>query len=324
MKDEKIESDNVRKPERTKRDIQDDGRKKSRLSRKQERYLIVGGGVIFLAFASLFFYLRWYNYLAGLFGVLLLGGGYLFARKKMQRYADIRKMEDVFPDFISLMASNLRAGLTIDKAMLMSARKEFEPLDKEITNMGKDIVTGKDINVALEDMARRTESDEIKKTVKLIVSGIRSGGNLSVLLEQVSSNMRERSFVKKRASSNVLMYVIFIFFAVAFGAPLLFGLSSVLVGVLTSIVANVPQEQAVSVNVPFVLSSVNISVTFIIYFSLTFIITSDIFAAFVLGLVSKGRERDGVKYIIPLILLGVSSFFLSRFILLRYFPSFAG
>ena len=64
---------------------------------------------------------------------------YLVIRKKLLYYNRIKKMELAFPDFISLMASNLRAGMTIDRALVLSARKEFDPLDKEILQVGKDM-----------------------------------------------------------------------------------------------------------------------------------------------------------------------------------------
>jgi len=144
-------------------------------------------------------------------GSILLFSIYLLIMKQMAYYNNIKKMELVFPDFISLMSSNLRAGMTVDRALLMSARKEFAPLDKEISQVGKDILTGREINESMKDLGRRTKSEEIQKTIQLIISGIRSGGNLSVLLEETATNMRERVFVKKRASSNVLMYVIFMF-----------------------------------------------------------------------------------------------------------------
>src|SRR3989344_1966455 len=39
--------------------------------------------------------------------------------------SQVHKMENAFPDFIQLMASNLRSGMTIDRAFLLSARPEF-------------------------------------------------------------------------------------------------------------------------------------------------------------------------------------------------------
>lgn len=248
---------------------------------------------------------------------------YFFLSDKLKKVANIRKMEDSFPDFIGLMASNLRAGMTVDRALLLSSRKEFAPLDEEIMLLGKDIITGKEITLALEDAGKRIPSDKIRKTLRLIISGIRSGGNLAILLEETSENMRSRGFVEKRAASNVLMYVIFIFFAVAVGAPLLFGLSSVLVDVLTQLLAEVPQDQQVS-NVPFALSGVTISSTFVFYYALIFVLVSDVLASLVLGLVSKGDERAGFKYVIPIIVISIGVFLGSRILLLRYFGNLFG
>lgn len=248
---------------------------------------------------------------------------YEFVKKKLKISEDIKKMEEVFPDFISLMASNLRAGMTIDQAMLLSSREEFAPLDKQILRVGKDIVTGKKVNLALADMAKRINSEKIKKTVMLITSGMGAGGNLSVLLEETATNMRERNFIEKRAASNVLMYVIFIFFAVSIGAPLLFGLSSVLVEILTNMLGSLPEE-GMTVNLPFTLTSVSISVNFVIYFSILFMIVTDVLGSFVLGLVNKGEEKEGVKFIIPMIAIGLVVYFISRVILLRYFSGVFG
>jgi flagellar protein FlaJ len=287
---------------------------------------LIGMGVVAALVLSTIYYFISQNILQAalvFFGLLALGGFSVVIRKKLKYYGDIKKMEDVFPDFISLMSSNLRAGMTIDRALLLSSRKEFAPLDKEILQVGKDILTAKEISVALKDMADRIKSEEITKTVQLIISGIKSGGNLSVLLEQTANNMRERIFVKKRASSNVLMYVIFIFFAVAVGAPLLFGLSSVLVEIMTNIFSGVDVE-SVNVNLPFTLSSISISTTFVFYFSIIFNIMSAIMASLILGLVSKGKERDGLKYTVFLIISAVTVFLVSRMFLLRYFANSFG
>lgn len=258
--------------------------------------------------------------LSGFFALLLLSGFYAFTKAKLAESVRIRKMENVFPDFIELVASNLRAGMTIDKALLLSARREFSPLDTEIESLGKEILTGKDITSALFDLAERTNSDKIRKTINIITTGIVSGGNLSILLEETAANMRQRSFVEKRAASNVLMYVIFIVFAISIGTPVLFGLSSILVEVLTNILSNIPAIET-KANVPLTLTSIHISTAFIWYFSLAFIIMTDILASFILGLVSKGEEKEGLKYLAPLIGVSVGVFIAIRFVLAHYFIS---
>lgn len=240
---------------------------------------------------------------------------YLYFHGKLKEAARVKKIEAAFPDFLQLMASNLRAGMTIDRAMLLSSRPEFDPLDKEILNVGKDIATGKNVETALLDMSKRVKSKKIEKTILLIISGIKAGGNLAVLLEETASNMRKRDFVEKRAASNVLMYVIFIFVAAAIGAPVLFSLSSVLVETLVNLLSGMTTVEATSF--PFTLSSVNISSGFIKYFSLVFIIVTNILASLVLGLVNKGEEREGIKYIIPMLAISITIFFVIRIVMSR-------
>ena len=278
--------------------------------------IVVGGGVFFITKSLI------KSSISGV-GILIVIFIFITLRKKLKIYQDLKKMEDSFPDFIQLMSSNLRAGMTTDKALLLSSRKEFYPLDTEILKLGKEIITGKEIDLALQTMSLRINSEKIKRTLNLIISGIRSGGNLATLLEQTAANMRERNFIEKRSASNVLMYVIFIFFAVAIGAPVLFGLSAVLVEVLTNLFANIPAIET-STQVPFTLSKISISIDFITYFSIVFIVVTDILASLVIGLVNKGEEKEGLKYMIPLIIISLVSFFIVRFMLLNYFSGLFG
>ncbi len=254
-------------------------------------------------------------------GTLMILISYTIAKVKFEEYNKIKKMEAAFPDFLQLMASNLRAGMPTDHALLMSARKEFDPLDKEIVNLGKEFMTGKDIESAMYEMGQRTNSKKIQRTISLILSGLKSGGNIAILLEETAANARERYFIQKRAASNVLMYTIFIFVAITFGAPGLFGLSTVLVEVLTSVLSGIPQME-MTTSLPFTLSKIDLPVSVIIYFSVIFLFAINIIGSMVLGLVSKGSEKEGIKYALPLTILSMTVFFSVRIILTKYFAEF--
>jgi pilus assembly protein TadC len=248
---------------------------------------------------------------------------YISTRKKLAESQKIRTMEVVFPDFLQLISSNLKAGIPIDKAIVISSRKEFSPLDEQINQFGRDIVTGKPVEIAMKEMSIRINSEKISKTINLIITGMRSGGNLATLLEQTSASIKERQYVEKRAASNIIMYIILILFAVGVGAPILFSLSTVLVGVLTQILSGIPEVQT-SVATPFAFTSINISSTFITYFAVFFIITIDILGSMVIGLVQKGEEREGLKYAIPLILISLTMFFALKLVLASYFSGILG
>jgi pilus assembly protein TadC len=247
---------------------------------------------------------------------------YSYLSERMKQSGRIRKMEELFPDFLLLVASNLRAGITIDQSILLSAREEFDPLDKEILKTGRDITTGKDIESALLDLSRRIGSEKIHKTILLILSGIKSGGDIATILEETAASIRERAFVEKKASSSVLMYVIFIFLAVSVGAPALFALSNILVEILTTLLSGLPDVS--SANVPLTMSKINVSTNFIMWFSVIFLIAIDTLASMILGLVSKGEEKEGLKYLLPLLALSLGTFFLLKIALSGFVKGFFG
>ncbi|MEK6850556.1 MAG: type II secretion system F family protein [Nanoarchaeota archaeon] len=292
------------------------------VKKKKKRLLIsilLIGISIFLAALNYIITQKIISSLLILVAVLISTNAYIIYREKYRATQRIKKIEDVFPDFVELMAANLRAGMTIDKALLVSSRKEFAPLDEEILRLGKDIMTGKEITLALYEMGERIKSEKIKKTLALIITGIASGGNLSVLLEETAMNMRERAFVEKRAASNVLMYVIFVFFAVAVGAPVLFGLSSILVKTITTIMSSVPEiDTTATANLPFTMGKINITTAFINYFAVIYLIVISVLSSLVIGIVNKGEEKSGINYIIPVAIISISIFFLIQLILSKF------
>ncbi|MEK6894096.1 MAG: type II secretion system F family protein [Nanoarchaeota archaeon] len=248
---------------------------------------------------------------------------YISTRKKLGQSQKIKMMEVVFPDFLQLISSNLKAGIPIDKAIVISSRKEFSPLDEQINQFGRDIATGKPVELAMKEMSSRIGSEKISKTINLIITGMRSGGNIATLLEETSANLKERQYVEKRAASNIIMYIILILFAVGVGAPILFSLSTVLVEVLTKILSGIPEVQT-TVATPFSFTSISISTTFINYFAVFFIITIDILGSMVIGLVQKGEEREGLKYAIPLVTISLTMFFVIKLVLSSYFAGIIG
>jgi len=290
--------------------IEEDKLKEQRIKRITVLGILAG-----LIFASIFLLITKKLIVAIILAILIpiLLFVYFYFLVQLKKYRRVKKMEEVFPDFLQLMSSNLRAGITIDKSMLLSVREEFDPLDKEINKTGREIATGKSMETALFSMAKRIGSEKIQKTILLIISGMRAGGNLATLLEQTATNMRESNFIEKKAASNVLMYVIFIFVAVAVGAPALFALSTILVQTLSTLLAGIPEVESAAV--PFTLSKISVSIEFITYFSLTFIIVIDVLAALVLGLVNKGEEKEGLKYLVPILIISITVFFAIKILL---------
>lgn len=269
--------------------------------------------VVLTSIASVVFYFLDVAFYYSIITFVFLGLFFYF-KLSLKASARIKKMEIVFPDFISLMASNLRAGITVNNAFLLSARSEFAPLDKYILKTGKEVATGKEVVGALKNMSERIGSEKIGKVILLIISGLKAGGNISDLLEETSRNMKQNEVVEKKAASTIMMYVIFIFFAVAVGAPVLFALSSVLIEIVITLATRLPDTGGVS-GLPFTFSKIPITVEFINYFSIVFIIVTDFISSLVIGLVNKGKGKAGLKYFIPLVVISILLFIVIKFVL---------
>ncbi|MBT5043322.1 type II secretion system F family protein [Candidatus Woesearchaeota archaeon] len=225
-------------------------------------------------------------------------------------------VEDLLPDLLQLMASNLRAGYTIDKALILAARPEFGSFRDEINRTGKEVSTGKDFNEALIDLSSRIKSSKLEKSVRLIVAGQKSGGSLVDLLSQSATNLRQQKMIDDRIRSNVLVYVIFIFAAIGFGAPVLFSLSSFLIDIMKNVFSQVTLPDTTgSIDMPISFSEVTITPEFIMQYTILSMIISSVMGSMIIGLISKGKKQAGLKYIPILITLTISLFFIVRSII---------
>lgn len=224
--------------------------------------------------------------------------------------------EEVLPDALQLMSSNIRAGLTTDKALLLAARPEFGPLAEEIKRIGRETMMGGDLATSLMKTTKRIKSENLKKTMDLIVNSIKSGGKLADLLDQTANDLREQQMVQREISASVLMYAIFIFIAIGMGAPLLFAMSSFLVKILvkmgTTIRMELPTDTG-DIKMPISMTTSGISSDFIEMFAIVSLIISSIFGSMIIGLILKGNARSGVKYLLILLPMSIALFFLGSY-----------
>jgi pilus assembly protein TadC len=236
--------------------------------------------------------------------------------------------EDALPDLLSLMSSNIRSGLTPDRALSLSARREFGPLTKEVNRATKLVVGGRSFDDAFETVGMNLGSSIITKAVRLIVEGSRAGGNLSELLDNTSSDIRRFNALRNEVSSSVMLYRFFLFTAAALGAPFLFATANFVIslvhglqsmaridGIQTSLGGQVfPILEKMSTN-----SVLSPDVVF--YFSLGAMFLSTLFAALAGGVISTGRASDDLKYFPILLIVALVVFMGTKFVLGQLFAT---
>ncbi len=230
--------------------------------------------------------------------------------------------EEMLPDALRLISSNLRAGLIPEKALLVSARPEFGPLSEQINEAGKFLIVGRQIKDAFEAIPAKINSSVLRKTSNLIVEGIIKGSSLSLLLEGLADDIKSTSMLRKEIKAQVTAYSMFIFLALSFGAPLLYSASLFLTETLIGLGTVLPDEPLATGAIQLTMSGVNLSEEFLLYYSITMMIISSIFGGILIGLIQEGKELAGLKYIGMLLVIDLTLFYLIKFVVLSSFSVF--
>ncbi|MEM5811725.1 MAG: type II secretion system F family protein [Candidatus Aenigmatarchaeota archaeon] len=272
-----------------------------------------------LAF-SFFIFVLSIIFFKSLFSIILIPIGFLLSMVlilvNLNLIADkkARFSEEVLPDLLLLMASNIRAGLTPDKSLVLSARPEFGILEREIKSVATKSLAGKPFEEALLELTKKIKSRLIERTINLIIEGVKKGGEIAKLLEQTANDIRDLKTMKREISSQVGMYVIFIFIASGIISPALFSFSSYLLETLQKISKEVRIEGPTTASLPqfkFLRfgGGISISVDFIRIYALSINLLISFFGSLIIGLISEGREKAGVKFIPSLLTLNIAVFF---------------
>ncbi|MEK6949714.1 MAG: type II secretion system F family protein, partial [Nanoarchaeota archaeon] len=140
-------------------------------------------------------------------------------------YVRTKKMEDLLPDFLQAVSSNLKGGMSFESAILGAIKPRFSILANEMAEVAKKVMTGHEIGTALSELGKKYDSPMLRRTIDLMVTELESGGEIANMIDNVVKNIKKTKELKEEISASVIAYIIFIASIVLFIAPLLFALS---------------------------------------------------------------------------------------------------
>ena len=85
-------------------------------------------------------------------------------------YIRTKKMEEQLPDFLQVVAANLRGGLTFERALWAAIKPRFGVLGSEMAKASKKVMTGYEVGKALTELSDKYDSLMLKRTVDLMIS----------------------------------------------------------------------------------------------------------------------------------------------------------
>jgi len=209
-----------------------------------------------------------------------------------------RKMEDVLPDFLQEVSSNLKGGLAFEKSLWVAIKPRFGILANEIALAAKKVMTGTDVDISLNEFANKYNSPMLKRSMELIVSEIQSGGKVADIIDRVVDNLKKTKALKDEMTASVLTYIIFIGAIVIFISPMLFALAYNLLIVISKVAALL--ATTASSGAPGLLSNVgniNVNKDDFVWFSRIALGIIALFSSMIVSIIEKGNIQSGVKYI---------------------------
>ncbi|MFB6213114.1 MAG: type II secretion system F family protein [Candidatus Nanohaloarchaea archaeon] len=224
-----------------------------------------------------------------------------------------KEMENVLPDALLLISANMKSGLNIEKAFLLSARDEFGPLAEELRTTAMQMFGGKPVEEALDDLEYRVKSGLFKETIKLLIDGLEAGGNSAELLESSADDIRNSMELREEINSNIRMYVIFIVMAAVIGAPLLFSISVYMSQTTAEMWAgtNIGDLQTGG-QLGLTFQKPQVNTAFFEQFSVMAIIVINFFSALIISQIKNANVKEGAKYIPPMIAVSLILFFIIK------------
>jgi pilus assembly protein TadC len=221
-----------------------------------------------------------------------------------------KKLEDVLPDFLQLVSSNIRAGMTIDQALWFSVRPRFGVLAHEIEEVAKRTFVGEPLDVALRHFVEKYDSKMLERSINLLIEGLSAGGELGELLNKIASNINEINIMKKEMAANVTTYVIFITFATVVAAPFLFGMAFQLITVIKEVFSRVNISPGTVSGFSVNISQEAVSTSDFLTFAIVSLLITSFFSAIIVSTIKKGNIKAGIKYIPAFMISSVLLFLL--------------
>lgn len=237
------------------------------------------------------------------------------------------KLEVVLPDFLILVSSNIKAGMTLDQAMWYAAKPEFGLLSDEVRAVVKESFSGESLEDALDILSSRFDSKVFTRTMLLLKQANTTGGELTDVLERTAEDVRDTIIMKKEIGASLVMYEIFVLFAAIVGTPFLFAVAGKLIEVFEKIASSMPAGvgaggafgplAALSFQGPIITS------TDFLYFTIPIIFITALISSFIISAIKTGSRTQGLKYFPFVLVISYLIYWIVSTALSSFFATFA-
>ena len=259
--------------------------------------------------------ISWFAGFGLVYGLSLLVSNIYLSYRAFKRTKEVEK---VLPEFLRLVATNYRSGLPLDKAMIASNRPRFGILSKEIEQVAKSTRVKGDFAKSLEIFGKKFDSKVLERAMNSISISVKSGSNISELLDEIANNITKMRNMQASMAANVKNYVIFIIVAGIIIAPLMFAMSYQMNLTISGVKGklDVQTERASMMATPInVQQGGGVRIANFDAFAILMILTNCVVSSMVISMIKYGNMQQGLKNVFIYVLVSISLYLLGKLVL---------
>lgn len=200
-----------------------------------------------------------------------------------------KEKESRFLEFARDLVESVRSGTPISKAIVNVRRRDYGALSPHVLKLANQLALGIPLTTGLINFASDTNSKVISRAVGLISEAERSGGEIDTILNSVANSVNQIEQLKKERSSSVYSLIV--------QGYIIFFVFIVIVLVLQYFILPMATQNAgggfndLNAQVASNSGSGDLSQPLLVL-----LLVQSFFAGFVIGKISEGSFKEGVKH----------------------------
>jgi len=197
-----------------------------------------------------------------------------------------KEKEEKFLAFSRDLVENVKSGTPISKSIINLKSRDYGSLSAHVDKLANQLLLGITLNEAFITFAKETKSKTISRAVKLISEAERAGGRIETILDAVARSINQTENLKKERQASVSNlitqgYMIFFVFII---------IMLVLEFKILPLVSDLSVTEGLSLSVRSV-DPESFSMPLFVM-----LLVQSFFAGLVIGKISEGSLKSGIKH----------------------------
>lgn len=184
--------------------------------RFKKKYWYGIGLALFILILDIFLFLKtkWF------FPIIIIAVTVGWLQFWLDYFSETREKRDYearFLDFVRNLASAIRSGMPVSRAIVYVSTNDYGPLNRYVKKLANQVEWAIPVHKALINFANATGNDVIKRAISTVIEAEEAGGNMEDVLESITLSLVEIKKIKetRRASVHaqiIQSYIIFFVF----------------------------------------------------------------------------------------------------------------